>query len=271
MHILLGLIINNSKEIKALRTKNDELMNQLKRFSQEVEVKMARIKFTKPEDIKPESVESTLLNELDCAKKWITFYKTEMELLQGKLKMNIGSEKVIKQEKMLALNNERYTSMMKQIKEMKQQIKQTGKIFQKTTSNIENGVTQLEESRTLQILNKEIEKSEKLGKKLKEQGDVQMGKEQKITEFTEKIKEIEGELEKLRKDMPEKTNENDKPIEETELLTLELNTLKDKFDREVQKNAEEKNGEEAKLLELKAQFKDISQVKLFGLILYIEK
>ena len=60
------MALTNRAEIKRLTTTNSDLLEKLKRFSQEIDTKMAKIKTGKPEKPEAEVNEQKQLNEIEC-------------------------------------------------------------------------------------------------------------------------------------------------------------------------------------------------------------
>ena len=127
-----------------MKEKNNELIVQLKRLSQEVDEKVSRMKLGVQEPPKSEEVEGKLMNEIECLKKMEANYEKEIELLRTKLKVKTGTETVVDMEKKATMEIENKGTLQKQINEYKKQIKDTAKELEKASARKENGTSQIE-------------------------------------------------------------------------------------------------------------------------------
>ena len=133
-----------SDEIKRLKEKGIELMDQLKRFSQQVDFKMAKIKVKKQETVEPAMLTMKLENELGCLKKMSRVYLTEIEELKEKLKNKTGYEKLSEIENRIDANQKKYEELLIEKRDLSRLVKDAGNKLNKEDFMKENGVPQHE-------------------------------------------------------------------------------------------------------------------------------
>jgi len=238
----------NRAEIRRLTEKNAELIEQLKRFSEQVDTRMSKMK-TKPNETPENSQEMTeqkILNEVECLIKMQGVYKTEIESLNAKLKLDLGPNKVIELEKKVAALSITRADLTAQIRKIEKNIKDLEKTIEKESHRKESEIPQMEETKLLKLLNKLTIETDDSVKKLNTDLLINKQKEEKIHEFEANISKIEKEIEELKKlateaikredpnlKVPEKLIQEDNQLDK-DLLASQLDDIKALYDQEKQ-------------------------------------
>ncbi len=133
-----------SLEIQNLKAQNVELLNQIKEFSQVVDLKMqhAKKKAVAPAD--PQAAQELLATQLDCAKKKLKTYERELEALKQQLAARTGVDKVAEREAQLGLETQRQEELQKKVRELRKNVKVSGKIIAQGNHRLEEGIPQVE-------------------------------------------------------------------------------------------------------------------------------
>eukprot|EP00831_Metopus_contortus_P062819 TRINITY_DN5506_c0_g1_i2.p2 TRINITY_DN5506_c0_g1~~TRINITY_DN5506_c0_g1_i2.p2 ORF type:complete len:195 (+),score=32.94 TRINITY_DN5506_c0_g1_i2:148-732(+) len=140
-------ILSRSMEIRRLKTKNDELLEKVKRFSRELDRKLPLISWRRHEkEVKEplEIIESKIVNELESLQALIKVYQKEIELLHAKLKVDTGATVVIQLQKRPLYNRAEQQQLEKRAKHFKNQIKISEKELARVTSCIDKEITRIE-------------------------------------------------------------------------------------------------------------------------------
>jgi len=264
----------NRAEIRRLTEKNAELIEQLKRFSEQVDTRMSKMK-TKPNETPENSQEMTeqkILNEVECLIKMQGVYKTEIESLNAKLKLDLGPNKVIELEKKVAALSITRADLTAQIRKIEKNIKDLEKTIEKESHRKESEIPQMEETKLLKLLNKLTIETDDSVKKLNTDLLINKQKEEKIHEFEANISKIEKEIEELKKlateaiksedpnlKVPEKLIQEDNQLDK-DLLASQLDDIKALYDQEKQKIKKETAEADAELKKLKDEYNDLVHV-----------
>jgi TolA-binding protein len=89
--------------------------------------------------VKPEQEENKIIQEIECLTKMKATYEKEIEMLNTKMKVKSGSERVMELERKIIQNKQKQDEMMKKIREYQKSIKDTEKVFEKDNGARENG------------------------------------------------------------------------------------------------------------------------------------
>lgn len=132
------------QEIATLTKLNFDLIQKLKRMSEEIEAKIMRHKTKKQDEEEPELKLGRLQEEKKCLDKMVQVYEKEVEHLKYKLSHETGYNKVLELDTKLSLCQEEEEKMLKQLRDLKKMIKDNEKKIQSENFKKENGVTEQE-------------------------------------------------------------------------------------------------------------------------------
>eukprot|EP01022_Parablepharisma_sp_SALTPOND_P016134 TRINITY_DN2331_c1_g1_i1.p2 TRINITY_DN2331_c1_g1~~TRINITY_DN2331_c1_g1_i1.p2 ORF type:complete len:582 (+),score=47.92 TRINITY_DN2331_c1_g1_i1:8693-10438(+) len=265
-------------EIAKLRGKNNELIMQLKRLNEELDQKVgnARLGANKAKSENPEAQETKIVNEIECLGKMCKLYETELEQLRAKAKVRADTETVVEMEKKIVVENEKQNALQKKIRKLQKKVKDGEKSIERSVKRFEDGIPQLEvtfqrychlqqEDKLLVLFNRELQKTEDLERKLKQQADVVVTKDIKCDELREKAQGLESEIEELKRlakmVAPQNESENTTKNCSIEELREKVKQAKTELEVETAKNAKELKAQQEILTMLHDKYHDLEQVR----------
>jgi chromosome segregation ATPase len=127
-------------EIEKLKGKNEALVMQLKRFNQDLDSKMNKIKLTKDPTVTVESKEAKLLNEIDCLNKMIKVLDKEKEVLETTVNKKTGYDRVVHLEHKITSQKQNFEDTGKLILSLKKQVIELGSQLEKANNRREHGL-----------------------------------------------------------------------------------------------------------------------------------
>jgi len=245
-------------------------MDQLKRISSNLDIKMSKIKYKKPEPPDPSTYMQKTNNELECLRKLIRNQQAEVKELKDRLEAKTGYEKFVELDKKITLCKEKYEQLISEKRDLEKQVKDSGKILNREDIKKENGIPQFEEGKVLMLQKNENARTEQLQKKLQSEIENKSAKDAKIKEFEQSIAKIEKSLTKLKeiaqksaeydqnnKDSDTKKKENSQLTKEE--MSAKIQELHELFETENKKNEKERLILNNQLEEIKEKYKEYEQ------------
>jgi len=133
-------------EITLLKKKNDELIENLKRLNEQLNIKVTKFAQEKEkiEQENPNVLSAKIEHETECLKQFIKNYEIELEQLKNRLNINTDTITVVKIERKLNESKENNGKLLKKIKYLEKEVKDQEKLIEKSVKRIEDGVEQFE-------------------------------------------------------------------------------------------------------------------------------
>ena len=123
-----------------LKKKNNTLLEDLKRFNNELSTKIANRADISKHDLSEENIG----NEIDCLKKMMIVYEKELILLRSKERVNTGPERIVELQVKYQESQKSQEEILKRIKELEKKTKEMDKAFKKHQESNEDNAIKVE-------------------------------------------------------------------------------------------------------------------------------
>ncbi len=252
-----------------------ELLQRLKRLSDELDLKLSRVSLAPKKGPPPETKEAQLLGELECLRGQKKVLLKEIGFLKPKLEVNADYSRIVEAERELAEKLKRNEEMRKQLANKNKNIEKRDSRYEKLQIEIDNAppLLQKEQERLFRHIHKELERQQEMEKRLQQDEETTNVRNRKVDEIQQKIEDEETELERLREEasqaavsVPESRGTEDfayMDISELKNLFLEL---KGRFDAEMQLYKKEREKLESEIQMAKEKIGELRRVSYLDLI-----